>query len=239
MSPPPPGSSQFNTVAREEFAHNPSSKEFQYPALQTLTHPHTKSFNAITERCLGDGADADVATGLINLGLEDIGAKSVFDGREGGINGLGNKLTYWVDEVRINRPTVSARDTHSVNRLMLPSECRERLTNYAGRMTVNLCWRVNDGPVKNELHSVGMVPIMVKSNLCNIANMAPRQLIDAGEECEEMGGYFIVNGLEKIIRLLIVTRRNHVSGPLAAEKMNAWVAYQCNALLYNIYLCRS
>lgn len=38
--------------------------------------------------------------------------------------------------------------------------------------------------------------------------MTPAQLVDAKEETEELGGYFIVNGNEKLIRMLIVGKRN-------------------------------
>lgn len=33
-----------------------------------------------------------------------------------------------------------------------------------------------------------------------------------GEEANELGGYFIVNGIERIIRLLINTRRHYIMG---------------------------
>lgn len=36
------------------------------------------------------------------------------------------------------------------------------------------------------------------------------QLCKHGEEANEMGGYFICNGLEKLVRLLIVPRANNV-----------------------------
>jgi len=39
--------------------------------------------------------------------------------------------------------------------------------------------------------------------------MSPYELVEHKEESEELGGYFVVNGIEKIIRLLIVQRRNH------------------------------
>jgi DNA-directed RNA polymerase I subunit RPA2 len=39
--------------------------------------------------------------------------------------------------------------------------------------------------------------------------MNPQQLIKSHEESEELGGYFIINGIEKLVRLLIVNRRNH------------------------------
>jgi len=45
--------------------------------------------------------------------------------------------------------------------------------------------------------------------------MSPNQLIKAKEESEELGGYFIVNGIEKIIRMLQVNRRNY---PMAIKR---------------------
>lgn len=53
---------------------------------------------------------------------------------------------------------------------------------------------------------------MIKSNRCHLENLSPAELIEKKEESLEMGGYFIVNGNEKIIRLLNVPKRNH---PLA------------------------
>lgn len=40
--------------------------------------------------------------------------------------------------------------------------------------------------------------------------MNQQQLVSHSEEPNELGGYFIINGLEKIIRMLIVPRRNDV-----------------------------
>jgi DNA-directed RNA polymerase I subunit RPA2 len=45
--------------------------------------------------------------------------------------------------------------------------------------------------------------------------MTPDELVKAKEESEELGGYFIVNGIEKIIRMLLVNRRNY---PMAIER---------------------
>lgn len=45
--------------------------------------------------------------------------------------------------------------------------------------------------------------------------MSPDQLIKAKEESEELGGYFIVNGIEKIVRMLQVNRRNY---PMAIQR---------------------
>lgn len=50
---------------------------------------------------------------------------------------------------------------------------------------------------------------MVKSNHCHLADMSEEELIKATEDPNEFGGYFIVNGNEKIIRMLIVQKRNY------------------------------
>lgn len=41
--------------------------------------------------------------------------------------------------------------------------------------------------------------------------LTPKELVERHEEAEEWGGYFIINGLEKIIRMLIMPRRNYVN----------------------------
>ena len=41
--------------------------------------------------------------------------------------------------------------------------------------------------------------------------MTPAQLVQAREESEECGGYFVVNGIEKIIRMLILAKRNYAT----------------------------
>ena len=45
--------------------------------------------------------------------------------------------------------------------------------------------------------------------------MSPDELVKSKEESEELGGYFIVNGIEKIIRMLQMNRRNY---PMAIER---------------------
>lgn len=40
---------------------------------------------------------------------------------------------------------------------------------------------------------------MVKSNYCMLNNLSPEELIKAGECYYDQGGYFIVNGGEKVV----------------------------------------
>lgn len=48
--------------------------------------------------------------------------------------------------------------------------------------------------------------------------MTPEQLVKHGEHQDEWGGYFIVKGKERLVRLLLGTRRNF---PTAVQR-NTW-----------------
>lgn len=48
--------------------------------------------------------------------------------------------------------------------------------------------------------------------MCNSAGMTSKQLVAAKEESTEFGGYFVCNGIERIIRMLILQRRHYIMG---------------------------
>ncbi|KAL0092040.1 hypothetical protein J3Q64DRAFT_1674279 [Phycomyces blakesleeanus] len=214
----------FNTLERERLFRNPSEDSYGVPILQEVVAPHLDSFNSITK--FGDSEE-----GLLDYAVKDIGKMSVFDNSQNDTNVtesgqiLGNKLTYWIEDPKIHKPMVNENDMLSKRRTVLPTESRERLVTYRGKLSVKLCWRVNDGPVSSESFGLGQVPIMVRSNRCNLYKMYSKQLVESMEESEEMGGYFVVNGIEKLIRLLIVPRRNHVTAIIRNSFQNRGSAY--------------
>ncbi|XP_023678390.1 DNA-directed RNA polymerase I subunit RPA2 [Paramormyrops kingsleyae] len=111
-------------------------------------------------------------------------------------------------EAVIHKPVV-AKGTISQDLSIFPAECRGRRCSYRGKLVTDVCWSVNGIPKGIIKQSMGLVPIMVKSKLCNLHGLSPKELIEHHEEAEEMGGYFIVNGIEKVIRLLVMPRRNY------------------------------
>ena len=56
--------------------------------------------------------------------------------------------------------------------------------------------------------SLSDIPLMVQSKNCHLYKLSPEELIKKKEDCTEFGGYFIVNGNEKLVRMLIITKRN-------------------------------
>ena len=57
-----------------------------------------------------------------------------------------------------------------------------------------------DKKVSSHTRHVGMAPILVKSELCNLHGLSPAELVGKREDHNEMGGYFIINGNEKVVR---------------------------------------
>ena len=56
---------------------------------------------------------------------------------------------------------------------------------------------------------------MLKSDACILSALSPAQLVARKEDAEETGGYFIVNGGERVVRMLVQQRRNF---PVALER---------------------
>ncbi|KAH8814843.1 hypothetical protein F5884DRAFT_152790 [Xylogone sp. PMI_703] len=196
---------EFHTVRREKLFRNPPKDRTPYPLLQIAVDPHIESFNALLEK-----------DGLLHQGLRDIGTKTYLDGDERAGPAGKNKMTIRIKEVFLDKSMLPASNKFSTrNREILPAECRERHVTYRGRLSARLEYRINNGDAKEFVRDLGQLPIMLKSNRCHLENNSPAQLVQRKEESEELGGYFIVNGIEKLIRLLIVNRRNF---PMAIER---------------------
>ena len=222
---PPTGTrtAHFRTLERENRFINPPKDKSAYPLLQEAVQPHIGSFNALTE-----GSDG----GLLNQGVQDIGEKVIFDGKsiagEEDINSgyLGNKLSLSVEQVSIAKPTSNDGISAAVERKFYPSEARQRLTSYRGKLLLKLKWSVNNGEeVYTDTRDCGGLPVMLQSNRCHLNKLSPHYLVQQKEESDELGGYFIVNGIEKLIRMLIVQRRNHPMAIIRPSFANRGASY--------------
>jgi DNA-directed RNA polymerase I subunit RPA2 len=128
---------------------------------------------------------------------------------------LNRKISFFIEDASIGHPTVPETNVYSRSVKIFPAECRERAATYKAKISLTLCWKV-DGRNAGSLDKVvGHVPIMVKCRHCRLANLTPEELVRHHEEEEEMGGYFIINGNERLIRMLIMPRRNY---PIAISR---------------------
>lgn len=118
------------------------------------------------------------------------------------------KLRIWLENPVVYPPQ-KERISKTMREALLPFECRQAKISYAGKITIDVCFQYNDGPVIRENVNFGQFPIMLQSKLCNLRGADPKKLVSCKEEASEMGGYFILNGLERVIRLLILPKRNY------------------------------
>lgn len=99
------------------------------------------------------------------------------------------------------------------------------MVSYRARLILKFKYSVNDGPEETETREAGLLPVMLGSNRCHLENMSPAQLVEHKEEAEELGGYFVINGIEKVIRMLIVQRRNHPMAIVRPSFVNRGASY--------------
>lgn len=101
-------------------------------------------------------------------------------------------------KVRLDKPKVIEAD--GSQRIVLPSEARSRNLTYAAPVFLEII-PVYNGVEKKMFSEVfiGEIPVMVKSKLCHLDNMAEDELAGAGEDPNDPGGYFIINGSERVL----------------------------------------
>ena len=192
---------EYETIRRQKLFKEPPSDSSAYPALAAAVRPHVDSFNALFEN-----------QKLVEEGLRDIGIHTVVDGdpRDTRKDLARNKLDLRVTDVVLEKPTLPPSNKYTVrHREIYPSECRERHASYRGRLKAKLEWRINNGDWYENWRELGQMPIMLRTNRCHLQKLTPRLLVQHKEESEEQGGYFITNGNERLIRMLILSRRNY------------------------------
>lgn len=123
----------------------------------------------------------------------------------------GPRLRFWLESVKISKP-LSTGHGELEAKVLLPSECRERNLSYRGQLRAVLVTQIGDEPPERIDRRLGLMPVMLRSRLCHLRGLSPAACVQRHEESSEQGGFFIVNGNEKAIRLLIAPRRNHLMG---------------------------
>ena len=134
-----------------------------------------------------------------------------------GAPGRGQRARLWFEDPRVQRPAVAEGGRFKArgaparrDKRVYPRECREAGTTYKGAFTLKVRWQVGDGEVEGFERNMGHIPIMVGSRLCNLRGLAGEELVRRKEERHELGGYFVCNGNERLIRMIINQRRHFV-----------------------------
>ena len=157
----------------------------EYFSRERLAEHHFRSFNNFLDR----------------------GMQRVVDEKESIETDIGDKegqepVRVDLSNVRIVTPRV--READGSEELLYPQEARLRNITYSAPVFMEMS--IIRGGDEEEEHvvdqaetKVGRMPVMVGSNKCNIADFSREELIEIGEDPADPGGYFIVNGSERVL----------------------------------------
>lgn len=122
---------------------------------------------------------------------------------ETAIIGDNKEYTIHLKNIRCTKPSTNESD--GVVRIIYPSEARLRNLTYQTNVLVDIIISSETEDTRFESCSLCKLPVMLRSSLCNLTSAMTT--CENAHECEhDKGGYFIINGCEKVL--------------IAQEKMN-------------------
>src|SRR5437867_5807612 len=100
-------------------------------------------------------------------------------------------------KIEIGNPRVIEVD--GTERSVYPAEARIRNLTYAAPLRMEMIPVIGEREGQPEMVYIGDLPVMIKSKICLLSRLSPDDLIGVGEDPLDPGGYFLVNGSERVI----------------------------------------
>ncbi|MCH7968778.1 MAG: DNA-directed RNA polymerase subunit B [Thaumarchaeota archaeon] len=100
-------------------------------------------------------------------------------------------------KVKLQQPRMMELDGSITH--ITPAEARLRNVSYSAPIMMEASV-VEDGKIlEARFIHIGDIPVMIRSNACILHNFSSQKLIEHGEDPKDPGGYFIINGSERVI----------------------------------------
>lgn len=109
-------------------------------------------------------------------------------------------VSFKLGKIRVEKPMVTEAD--GSRRPLYPMEARLRDLTYAAQMYLEITPTFDGSEKKTEEIFIGELPVMLRSKLCYLNGLSGEELLKAGEDPMDVGGYFIINGTEKTLMTL-------------------------------------
>ncbi len=148
---------------------------------------------------------------VLNTVVEIVEDQTMLDIRPNPQYGVGKQASSLRYEVKLGRvcyraPTHSERNAAKVD-ILYPHEARLRNLTYQSDLIVDVHKQafsvVSDEKEGEEQISkrelFGKLPLMVQSANCRLSKLSDRDKVNQGECTFDMGGYFVINGSEKVV----------------------------------------
>lgn len=108
-----------------------------------------------------------------------------------------DKFKIRLDKIWLTKPEITEAD--GSKRAIYPVEARLRKIAYASPCFIEVSAHINDVQRESFVTQVGSIPIMLRSKFCHLYKLSGQELIERGEDPDDPGGYFIINGTEKVL----------------------------------------
>ncbi len=106
-------------------------------------------------------------------------------------------LVLKLGKISVGQPSVTEAD--GTRRILMPQEARLRDLSYTAPLFLEITPLFSGSEGRTEAVFIGEIPVMLKSKVCYLFQMNRDELIAAGEDPQDPGGYFIINGTEKAL----------------------------------------
>lgn len=113
-----------------------------------------------------------------------------------------------LDKIWVTKPEITEAD--GSKRPIYPVEARLRKISYSAPVFMEISAHINDVQRESFVTQIGSLPIMLKSNFCHLNKLGKEDLIQRGEDPDDPGGYFIINGTEKVLISVEDLASNHL-----------------------------
>ncbi len=100
-------------------------------------------------------------------------------------------------KISVGKPRIIEAD--GSKRPIFPTEARLRKISYSAPIYLEISSYINDVQRENFTTEIGKLPIMLRSKYCNLHGLNKEDLIKKGEDPTDPGGYFIINGTERVL----------------------------------------
>ncbi|MDR3291696.1 MAG: DNA-directed RNA polymerase subunit B'' [Methanobrevibacter sp.] len=100
-------------------------------------------------------------------------------------------------KIKVEKPY--AKEADGSKSSICPKEARLRNLTYSTHLYLEMALDNKEEEKEFEMVPIGELPLMLKSDYCHLKGLNEEQLIRAGEDPLDPGGYFIVNGSERAV----------------------------------------
>lgn len=145
----------------------------------SLIEVNKKSFNNFIEHGMQDIVKeiGDVVPTIIPHDIEDFRIK--------------------LEKVSVVKPMVIEAD--GSRRDIYPIEARLRSLTYSASVNLDLSAHIDGVQRESFTTAIGRIPVMLKSKYCHLYGLNDQELIAKNEDPNDQGGYFILNGNERVL----------------------------------------